>query len=146
MHTLSATAPEPVCGGFDHCSSYNDGCNECFCSDSREVCTEMACLVQGKPFCISCQSMYALNEVTKECEACEPPPCQDPCGPFDGMAALGQVVCDGHPDAYCRGSVDCDGCFATFYDGDGTEIECKMTYPEPVKASTGWYSECTLFL
>ena len=43
------------------------------------------------------------------------------------MSALGQVVCNGYHDAYCQGTVDCDGCFATYYDGNGAEIECVMT-------------------
>ena len=148
---------QPACGGFEHCSryfvilpffiwvkyrnttylvisimhytfSYNDGCNECVCSESgADFCTMMACYNHAKPYCTSCKTGYRLNADTKQCEECALPRCQDPCGPFNAMSALGQVVCNGYPDAYCQGTVDCDGCFATYFDGNGAEIECVMT-------------------
>jgi len=126
---------QPVCGGFDHCSSYNDGCNECFCDESgMESCTEMFCTETTDPFCTSCQTGYTLNKDTNQCTPCVLPQCQDPCGPFNTMSALGEIVCAGYPDAYCQGTVDCDGCYATYFDGTGAEIDCVMTsYSEPTE-------------
>ena len=53
---------------------FNDGCNRCGCdSAGQTMCTEMACVTVGKPFCIHekpddtfcCQGLYA------DCMACE---------------------------------------------------------------------------
>lgn len=52
QYVETATGCE-VCGGFENCLAYNDGCNDCTCNpNGSEACTEKACLKQGEPKCI----------------------------------------------------------------------------------------------
>ena len=127
----SVTGNTPSCGGFDHCTNYFDGCNNCWCTESGvEACHQMGCTEYTDSYCTDCDIGYQVNKETNQCEECALPRCQDPCGPFNTMKELSQVVCNGYPDATCQGTVDCDGCFATYYDGNGAEIECVMSSPE----------------
>ena len=63
---------KPFCGGFEHCSSYNDGCNDCICNHDQlvEGCTKKLCFTEGVPQCTSCDAGYLLNESSGECEGC----------------------------------------------------------------------------
>ena len=56
---------QPTC---DDCPcGYNDGCNECSCGrDGSASCTELACLVQGTPFCKECPASDKCCDPRKE--------------------------------------------------------------------------------
>jgi len=53
----------PSCGGFKNCASYNDGCNDCICTNTGiDACTRRMCIVQGTPKCTRCDVGYRLLE------------------------------------------------------------------------------------
>ena len=94
----SVTGNTPSCGGFDHCTNYFDGCNNCWCSESGvEACHQKGCTEYTESYCTDCDIGYQINKETKQCEECSLPRCQNPCGPFNTMKELSQVVCNGHP-------------------------------------------------
>jgi hypothetical protein len=44
-----------------HCTTYNDGCNECSTGDEGPICTERMCIWQGIPQCHTCEEGYELS-------------------------------------------------------------------------------------
>jgi len=54
-----------TCADFDHCATYNNGCNDCICDGSGGVgaCTRRGCRGDlDTPHCLSCDVGFALNE------------------------------------------------------------------------------------
>lgn len=61
--------PACVCGGFENCVRYFDGCNRCSCeSNGVEGCTRKACNRRRPAKCLKCGKGYSLNADTNECE------------------------------------------------------------------------------
>eukprot|EP01084_Bolivina_argentea_P115517 205407_1 len=58
---------KPICGVFDNCAVYYDGCNDCMCDINGEICTENICERFEQSRCIQCKDGYELNNVTGEC-------------------------------------------------------------------------------
>merc|ERR1739838_602136 len=76
------------CGGFEHCESYNDGCNDFVCDHQQHIegCTRRSCLdgvLETDMQCTSCEAGYLLNAASGECEVCACAAIADP------------VCCDG---------------------------------------------------
>merc|ERR1712244_180682 len=57
------------------------------------------------------------NHGNMDCEFL--PVCADLCGAVTEIS-----LCRNYPNAECRMSVDCTGCFAKFYDANGREVDC----------------------
>eukprot|EP01084_Bolivina_argentea_P193832 332514_1 len=51
-----------ICGGFENCVSYNDGCNTCNCNAFGSIdCTDMYCDPYNEPVCEMCVVGYSLK-------------------------------------------------------------------------------------
>ena len=82
---------EPTCSSCP--CGYNDGCNDCNCDalGSLTDCTELACLVQGTPFCNDCRPP-CCDLADRPQGAIEPPLCC-PDGTWAGNIGDGTSVC-----------------------------------------------------
>eukprot|EP01083_Nonionella_stella_P134274 408624_1 len=88
----------PICGGFDNCVAYNDGCNDCTCyEDGKESCTEMACKTLLTPKCMQCEFEYKLD-CNGECVAKTLCNKQSDCTQRDGFHCREDPMCGSDPD------------------------------------------------
>jgi len=133
------------CDGI--CTSFYDGCNNCQCNDDGLAgCTKMACLTQGTPECLACADGYALNLITKECEASSPS--VPSCGGIPFCQSFQMDFCNacGCPDpvsspdvSYCtkmacqlREKNVCTACMDGYeLNNDGAECVKPAPTPEP---------------
>eukprot|EP01084_Bolivina_argentea_P310675 537625_1 len=105
------------------------------------------CCSDGKTYSNQCSaSCNGLTSCkTGECSSITDPilptPCKyvpicnyDPCEPYYNYPTLlqrrllGNVQCEGYPNAHCETKIDCNGCAAIFRDQYGNEIICIEPY------------------
>merc|ERR1719474_2495727 len=62
--TSSPTTVDVSCSDFDHCLTYNDGCNNCHCHENgAAVCTMMWCSADAMttPRCNECEEGFIVT-------------------------------------------------------------------------------------